>query len=84
MVEVGDRVLVESEKVGTATRSGVVTAVEDRLITVRWDSGSESVFVPSAGSLRVTGHEPPAGRPTGPSLAWVDAEGPGAATSRGG
>jgi hypothetical protein len=61
MVEVGDRVLVESEKVGTVTRSGVVTAVEDRLITVRWDSGSESVFVPSAGSLQVTGHEPPQG-----------------------
>jgi hypothetical protein len=58
MVEVGDRILVESEKVGSATRSGVVTAVQDRLITVRWDSGSESVFVPSGGSLRVTGHEP--------------------------
>jgi len=63
MVEVGDRVLVESEKVGSVTRSGVVTAVVDRLITVRWDSGSESVFVPSAGSLRVTGHQPPAGEP---------------------
>jgi hypothetical protein len=62
MVEVGDRVLVESEKVGSAVRSGVVTAVDDRLISVRWDSGSESVFVPSAGSLRVTGHEPPAGQ----------------------
>jgi hypothetical protein len=61
MVEVGDRVLVESEKVGSVTRSGVVTAVEDRLITVRWDSGSESVFIPSAGSLQVTGHQPPAG-----------------------
>jgi hypothetical protein len=61
MVEVGDRVLVESEKVGTVTRGGVVMAVEGRLITVRWDAGSESVFVPSAGSLRVTGHEPPAG-----------------------
>jgi hypothetical protein len=60
MVEVGDRVLVESEKVGSVTRSGVVLAVQDQLITVRWDSGSESVFVPSAGSLRVTGHEPPA------------------------
>ena len=60
MVEVGDRVVVESEKVGSVTRSGVVMAVEDRLITVRWDSGSESVFVPSAGSLRVTSHEPPA------------------------
>jgi Domain of unknown function (DUF1918) len=61
MVEVGDRVLVESEKVGAVTRSGVVTAVEDRLITVRWDTGSESVFVPSAGSLQVTGHKPPQG-----------------------
>jgi hypothetical protein len=61
MVEVGDRVLVESEKVGSVTRSGVVTAVDDRLITVRWDSGSESVFVPSAGSLRVTGHKASAG-----------------------
>jgi hypothetical protein len=66
MVEVGDRVLVESEKVGSAIRSGVVTAVDDLLITVRWDSGSESVFVPSAGSLRVTGHEPPAGETDNP------------------
>ena len=63
MAEVGDRVLVESEKVGSVTRSGVVTAVAGRLITVRWDSGSESVFVPSAGSLQVTGHEPPAREP---------------------
>jgi hypothetical protein len=61
MVEVGDRVLVESEKVGSVTRSGAVTAVDDRLITMCWDSGSESLFVPSAGSLRVTGHEAPAG-----------------------
>jgi hypothetical protein len=45
------------------TRSGVVTAVEDRLITVRWDAGSESVFVPSAGSLQVTDHESAAGEP---------------------
>jgi len=59
MVSIGDRVLVESEKVGSTTRSGVVTAVEGRLITVRWDTGSESVFVPSAGSLTVTGKEPP-------------------------
>jgi co-chaperonin GroES (HSP10) len=45
MAEVGDRVLVESEKVGQVTRSGVVTAVDGVLITVRWDSGSESVFM---------------------------------------
>ena len=61
MVEVGDRVLVESQRVGDVTRSGVVTAVDGRLITVRWDSGAESVFVPSAGSLRVPGRELPAG-----------------------
>jgi hypothetical protein len=66
MVEVGDRVLVESEKVGTPTRGGVVVAVEEPLITVRWDSGSESTFVPAAGSLQVTGHEPPAGTTSGP------------------
>ena len=58
MVEIGDRVLVESEKVGTATRSGVVTAVDGSMITVKWDSGSSSMFVPSAGCLQVTGHEP--------------------------
>ena len=57
MVEVGDRVLVESEKVGSATRSGVVIDVDGRLITVRWDSGASSTFVPSAGCLQVTSHE---------------------------
>jgi hypothetical protein len=46
--------------VGTVTRSGVVTEVDGRLITVRWDSGSSSMFVPSAGCLQVTGHEPQA------------------------
>jgi hypothetical protein len=66
MVEGGDRVLVESEKVGSPTRGGVVVAVEEPLITVRWDSGSESTFVPAAGSLQVTGHEPPAGTTSGP------------------
>jgi hypothetical protein len=65
MVEVGDRVLVESEKVGSPTRGGVVVAVEEPLITVRWDSGSESTFVPAAGSLQVTAHEPPAGTTSG-------------------
>jgi hypothetical protein len=56
MVEVSDRVLVESEKVGSATRGGVVTDVDGRLITVRWDAGGSSTFVPGAGCLQVTGH----------------------------
>jgi hypothetical protein len=53
MVQIGDRIQVESEKVGSATRIGVVTAIEGRLLTVRWDGGRVSVFVPSAGSMRV-------------------------------
>jgi hypothetical protein len=50
-------------EVGSVTRSGVVAAVDGRLISVRWDAGSESVFVPSAGSLRVTDHESAAREP---------------------
>ena len=53
MVQVGDRIQIESEKVGSTTRVGVVTAIEGRLLTVRWDGGRVSVFVPSAGSMRV-------------------------------
>lgn len=57
MVNVGDRVRIESEKVGSVTRTGTVTAIDGRMITVRWDSGSQSMFVPSAGCLEVIGHE---------------------------
>ena len=53
MVAVGARVEVESEKVGVATRSGVVTAVDGALVRVRWDDGHETSFVPASGSLRV-------------------------------
>jgi hypothetical protein len=53
MVEAGSRVEVESEKVGLANRSGVVTAVEGTLVRVRWDDGHETSFVPASGSLRV-------------------------------
>ena len=66
MVKVGDKVLVESEKVGSATRSGVVTEVDGRMITVRWESGTQSVFIPSAGSLKVVGHQEAGGEPTSP------------------
>ena len=58
MADVGDRIVVESEKVGTPPRLGEVTQVSGAMITVRWDTGEQSTFVPSAGSLRV---EPPAG-----------------------
>ncbi len=53
MVDVGSRVLVESEKVGVEPRTGVVTAVQGSTVHVRWDDGHESTFVPAAGSMRV-------------------------------
>ena len=53
MVEVGDRVMVESEKVGQDPRSGVVTGVEGRIVHVRWDGGRETSFVPAAGAMTV-------------------------------
>jgi hypothetical protein len=60
MVDVGARVEVESEKVGTLPRAGVVTAAEGSLVRVRWDDGHESSFVPTAGSLRVVTGQPSA------------------------
>ncbi len=59
MVNVGDRIVVESEKVGAPPRRGEVTAVSGRMLTVRWEGGEQSTFVPSAGSLAV---EQPAGQ----------------------
>ena len=53
MANVGDHVVVESEKVGTPPRRGVVTGVSGRMLTVRWESGEETSFLPRAGSLRV-------------------------------
>jgi Domain of unknown function (DUF1918) len=53
MVKINDRILVESEKVGTLPRAGVVTATHGSLVRVKWDDGTESSFVPAAGSLRI-------------------------------
>ncbi len=53
MVDIGDRIVVESEKVGTAPRRGEVLAVSGPMLTVRWDGGEQSTFVPSAGSLHL-------------------------------
>jgi Domain of unknown function (DUF1918) len=53
MVEVGSRILVESEKVGTPSREGVVLAVQGDRVKVRWDNEQETTFLPAAGSLRV-------------------------------
>jgi hypothetical protein len=57
MMQVGDRVELESEKVGRKPRAGVVTQIQGALIGVKWETGEESMFVPAAGSLRVVGRQ---------------------------
>jgi hypothetical protein len=57
MVDVGARVVVESEKVGVKARSGVVTAVRGSAVEIRWDDGHTSSFTPAAGSMRVVPEE---------------------------
>lgn len=57
MVNVGDRIEIESEKVGTPPRGGLVTGLKGHLITIRWEDGRESFFMPKAGSLRLVSTE---------------------------
>jgi hypothetical protein len=50
--QVGDRIFIESRKVGDARRSGAVVEVisgpgSDHY-RVRWDDGHESIFYPSS------------------------------------
>jgi hypothetical protein len=53
----GDRVIAESERVGQPVREGEILEVLEGAIgvryRVRWTDGHESVFTPSAGSLRI-------------------------------
>ena len=55
MLEVGDRVRVESRKLGQVVREGVVTEVLGHLLRVQWSTGEESTFTPGPGSLTVVG-----------------------------
>jgi hypothetical protein len=53
----GDRVIVESERVGESVREGeileVLGASELLHYRVRWDDGHESTFFPSGGSVTI-------------------------------
>jgi hypothetical protein len=56
--KVGDRIVMESERVGQADRSGVIieilpSATGVRHYLVRWEDGHESDIRPSAGSARI-------------------------------
>jgi len=61
--QVGDRIVVESEKVGLADRQGeileVIQASYGTRYRVRWEDGRESTIRPSAGSSRTI--HPPTG-----------------------
>ena len=56
---VGDRIVVESQKVGQAAREGeileIVASTFGIRYEVRWADGHESTFSPSGGSVRIVG-----------------------------
>jgi len=54
--EVGDRIVVEAEKVGQSARSGVVEEVlvpDPPRLRVRWEDGRTTVLSPTAGAAKV-------------------------------
>ena len=57
IAKAGDRIVVESERVGQAAREGMILEVIDASYgvryRVRWDDGHESTSRPSAGSARI-------------------------------
>ncbi len=52
--KVGDRLVIEGEKVGQGRRTGEVLRVEggppSRRLWVRWEDGHESLFIPGPGA----------------------------------
>ena len=54
--EVGDRIVVEAEKVGQSARTGIVEEVlapEPPRLCVLWDDGHSTVIAPTAGAARI-------------------------------
>jgi hypothetical protein len=54
--EVGDRIVVEAEKVGQLARTGVVEEVlapEPLRLRVLWDDGHSAIFAPAAGAAKI-------------------------------
>jgi hypothetical protein len=53
----GDRIVVESEKLATPSRAGVIEEVlqeNPARVRVRWDDGHTRILTPSAGAVSVT------------------------------
>jgi hypothetical protein len=54
--EVGDRIVVESERSSQHARTGVIEEVvssDPPRYRVRWDDGRTTTFAPSAGAARI-------------------------------
>jgi hypothetical protein len=54
--EVGDRIVVESEKVGQAARVGVIEEVlqeQPARLRIRWEDGHITVLTPSDGAASI-------------------------------
>lgn len=59
-IEPGNRIAVETERVGQPEREGEVLEVIEGATSVayrvRWDDGHESLFTPAAGAVRLAGN----------------------------
>ena len=56
VASIGDRIVVESEKVGQPGRAGVIEQVLEEnppRLRVRWDDGRTSILSPSSGVARL-------------------------------
>ena len=60
-VEVGDRIMVDSQKVDEPARTGTILEIVEHeygtSYRVAWDDGHESTFRPTAGTVRVGGED---------------------------
>lgn len=68
VVKAGDVIEVSTRKVGESAQRGTVLEVRGELLSVRWESGRESVFIPAAGAFAVVGESTPP-RSTGSAAA---------------
>jgi hypothetical protein len=58
----GDRIIVESETVGSPPREGEILEVIEGQVRiryrVRWSDGQSSLFIPTGGSARIVSRKP--------------------------
>ena len=79
--KVGDRIVVESETVGTPTREGEILEVIEGEVgvryRVRWHDGHETVFTPSGGPRESSRSEASRRRRSGSAVVAYPGPGPG-------